>query len=77
MATKSITITTDAYEGLASFKEKNESFSDVINKLTRRNSLSALIGVLSKKEAEELKENIRKTRTEIEKRMNRTERLLK
>ncbi|MBI4150362.1 antitoxin VapB family protein, partial [Candidatus Woesearchaeota archaeon] len=45
MATKSITVTNEAYERLAAFKEPHESFSDVITKLTSRYSLLDLIGV--------------------------------
>lgn len=55
MATKSITITTDAYEQLMVYKGQKESFSDVISKLTKKSSLRELIGILTPKEAAELK----------------------
>ena len=71
MATKSITITSEAYEKLASFKEKNESFTDVINKLTKKNSIFDLIGVLSNKEAEEMKKNIAEGRKRIMERLDK------
>ena len=71
MATKSITITSKAYEKLASFKEKNESFTDVINKLTKKNSIFDLIGVLSNKEAEEMKKNIAEGRKRIMERLDK------
>lgn len=71
MATKSITVTSEAYERLASFKEKNESFSDVINKLTKKNSIFDLVGVLSDKEAEEMKKNISERRKKIREGMNK------
>ncbi len=62
MATKSLTITNDAYERLAALKESKESFSDVITKLTRKNSLLDLVGLLSAGEGDELKKHIRELR---------------
>lgn len=55
MATKSITITTDAYEQLMAYKSQKESFSDVISKLTKKSSLRELIGIFTPAEAKELK----------------------
>ncbi len=72
MATKSITITEDAYERLASFKNEKESFSDVINKLTRKSSYMDLVGVLSKEEAKELRESIKDVRKRMREDMERT-----
>ena len=62
MATKTISITEDAYERLKSKKSENESFSDVINKITKKISLMELAGLLTKKEAKELEENIKRSR---------------
>ncbi len=72
MATKSITITNVAYEKLAMFKESKESFSDVINKLTSKYSLLNLIGILSKKDADELESNIKELRKNFRKRLDKT-----
>ena len=72
MATKSITITNEAYERLAAFKGENESFSEVITKLTRKSSILDLVGLLSDKEAEDLKFWRKKTNEDIEKKMEKT-----
>ncbi|MBI2134153.1 antitoxin VapB family protein [Candidatus Woesearchaeota archaeon] len=77
MPTRSITITDEAYQRLASFKENKESFSDVINKLTRKSSLMELAGILSPKEANELEDNIKEIRKSIRKRVDETAEKLK
>jgi len=63
MATKTISITEEAYERLARAKGKNESFSDVIVKSFSKHNLLELTGVLTNNEAEELKSFIKKRRT--------------
>ena len=77
MATKSITITEEAYERLASFKEDKESFSDVVNKLTKRHSILDLAGLLTNTEADELEKNIKDMRKRTEERMGRIAEQLK
>ena len=62
MATKTLTITEDAYERLAACKEEHESFSAVIKRVTGGHSLLNLVGVLSKNSAEELKKSVEETR---------------
>ena len=47
MAVKTITVTEDAYRRLKARKMADESFSDVILRLTRRRPLSDFVGVLS------------------------------
>ena len=66
MATKTLTITEDAYDRLAVLKEGNESFSDVIRKLTKKKTLADLVGILNPADAEELKRNIEYDRKKIE-----------
>jgi len=72
MATKTLTITEDAYERLAAEKEKNESFSDVIVRKFGRHSLLELAGILSNKEAAEMKKHIKERREAMRKRMDET-----
>ncbi len=72
MATKCITITLDAYERLASKKEKNESFSEVIKRIIPQHSLLELAGILSDKEAKELKAHIQELRKDMDERVERT-----
>lgn len=58
MATKTLTITEDAYERLATAKEENESFSEAINRITGKVSLLSIAGILTEKEADRLEKSI-------------------
>lgn len=71
MSTKTISITEEAYERLKAKKEHNESFSDVIVKITKKGRLTDLAGILTDKEADELEKNIRKSRDMSRDRMER------
>ncbi len=71
MATKTLTITEDAYERLAALKTENESFSDVIEKVTGKVSLFSIAGLLTETEADNLEESIKELRKRSGKRLKR------
>ncbi|MBS3781375.1 MAG: antitoxin VapB family protein [Candidatus Thermoplasmatota archaeon] len=71
MASKTITISEEAYERLKSRKEEKESFTDVINKLTRERSLNEIAGILSDDEADRLKEKIEEGREKTKDKIDR------
>ena len=66
MATKSVTIKESAYEILKSRKQEGDSFSDVIERIASRRSLTELLDVLSEKEGERLADEVEKTRKELD-----------
>ncbi len=77
MATKTLTITEDAYSRLYALKENNESFSEVIRRLTSKIYLTDFVGILSNEETKRVKERISNLREESTKRMNQTRKLLR
>ncbi len=59
MATKTITIMEDAYEKLAREKRKDESFSDVIRRITSNNNdLTKFFGILNENEVKIINDTI-------------------
>ena len=62
MATKTITVTEDAYEALKALKDKNESFSETILRVAKRKPLSYFYGCLSKESGEKLENAIMEAR---------------
>ena len=70
MATKTLTITEDAYDRLFVLKEEDESFSEVIRRLTTKVKLSDFAGLLTNEEAKKAKERISLMREVSTKRMS-------
>lgn len=62
MGTKTVSLSEDAYNKLKALKEDNESFSDVVRKVTKTSNVSKFHGALSEDTADEIEENIRKNR---------------
>jgi len=77
MATKTISITEEAYERLKTRKNENDSFSEVIYKITGKRSLLEIAGSLSKEEASKVEEEIKKARDLSNRRINTISRILK
>ena len=71
MATKNISITEEAYSRLNANKLENESFTEVINRITNKRSIMELAGILNEKEGIKLKEYIKNRRLISRKRMNK------
>lgn len=71
MPTRTISITEEAYERLRVMKEKNESFTDVINRMTGKRSIMELAGILSKDDAEKMEHHIKEMRARSRERMDR------
>ncbi|MFW6196820.1 MAG: antitoxin VapB family protein [Thermoplasmatota archaeon] len=77
MASKTITISEEAYRRLKSRKNKNQSFTDVIKNLTRERLLSKIAGILSQEKAESLKERIKENRRKTRERIDDVKERLK
>ena len=58
MATKNISITVDAYDRLATLRQGNESFSEIIKRLTHARNIMQFAGILSKQSADDMEKNI-------------------
>ncbi len=62
MATKTITITVDAYKRLLANKKARESFSDVVCRITGKGSLMRFAGILSKETGDALATAVKQSR---------------
>jgi predicted CopG family antitoxin len=62
MATKTISVTDEAYEILKSWKTGKDSFSDVIIRLGNKGKLTSYAGILNEKEVKYMKDSIDETR---------------
>jgi predicted CopG family antitoxin len=71
MATKTLTITVEAYDRLKHLKKDNESFSQVINRITPKHSILDLAGLISPKTADKLLKARKKIDMDIDKEIAR------
>lgn len=55
MAVKTITVTEEAYRRLRAHKTADESFSEVILRLTKRRALASFAGILSAETADPIR----------------------
>jgi predicted CopG family antitoxin len=62
MGTKNISISEEAYRRLAALKKPNESFTEVVNRLTRKKSILELVGVLTDVEGKEIRGELSRLR---------------
>ncbi len=72
MGSRNIAISDEAYHMLKSLKRSGESFTDVIERITRKRSVLELVGTLSKSEATKIENAIREIRTRSSRRMTKT-----
>lgn len=72
MGTKNISISEEAYERLSALKKPNESFTEVINRLTEKRSILELAGVLTEREGRELNETLSTLRRRSSERITST-----
>ena len=71
MATKTVTITEEAYNLLKSVKKDSESFTDAIVRVAKKDSLLKLVGILSTGEAERMREHIKDARKKMNERVKK------
>ena len=72
MAVKTITITENAYNRLKSTKSEDESFTDAIMRITNKDPLAELVGLLTKKEADDMRTHLKSSRAATEERIKKT-----
>lgn len=71
MSTKTISISEEAYNILRSSKIDDESFTDAIIRIAKKDPLSKLVGILSRKETDDLRAHIKASRRETEEKLER------
>ncbi|MGP6208037.1 antitoxin VapB family protein [Cuniculiplasma sp. SKW3] len=71
MGSKNISISDEAYLRLSQLKSRNESFTDVIYRLTNRTNILDLRGILKEESGKSLEKNIIESRRLSMKRIDR------
>lgn len=71
LATKNIAISEEAYARLKALKKPGESFTEVIERMTRTRGVLDLVGVLSAMEAKEVSATIRESRDQSSHRLQK------
>ena len=73
MGTKNIAISDEAYEKLKTLKRPGESFTELIERMTRTRSVVDLAGLLTKDEGLEVKRRVSELRKESSRRLSEIE----
>ena len=71
MGSKNISISDEAYLRLSELKSRNESFTDVIYRLTNRTNILDLRGIIKEEEGKSLEKNIKESRRLSKERIDR------
>jgi predicted CopG family antitoxin len=72
MGTKNIAISDEAYQMLKALKRPSESFTDVIERMTRRSAVLELAGIVSRTEAIGVEKRVTDIRRQSFQRLRRT-----
>lgn len=72
MGTKNIAISDEAYQRLRALKKAGESFTDVIERITRSRGVLELAGKLSKAEGRDVRRRVEELRRESWSRVQKT-----
>lgn len=68
MPSRTLNVTEEAYDLLASLKRERESFTDVIRRLAGERSLFDIVGVLDEEQARKLEQRVEQGRERSRKR---------
>ena len=69
MGTKNIAVSDEAYQMLKALKRPSESFTDVIERITRRSAVLDLAGIVSKTEAASIEKHVKNIRRQSSQRI--------
>jgi len=72
MGTRNIAISDEAYERLKALKKPGESFTEVIERMTRSRGVLDLAGILSPPQTDRAEGRVRELREESSRRLKRT-----